>query len=64
MTQVISNVVQIAFFITPVMWQPSALSHSTTLLIDLNPFANHLLLISGPLLAAFRMRISIIIVAD
>lgn len=48
--QVMANVVQIGFFVTPVMWQPSSLSQTTTLLIDLNPFANHLLLVSGPLL--------------
>jgi lipopolysaccharide transport system permease protein len=47
---IVASILQIAFFITPVIWQPAALTGSWRLLLDLNPFASFLSLIRDPLL--------------
>jgi lipopolysaccharide transport system permease protein len=48
--QVVSNVIQIAFFISPIMWQPSVMPAAARLLVEFNPVAAHLRLIGDPLL--------------
>jgi ABC-type polysaccharide/polyol phosphate export permease len=49
--QLVTNLVQVAFFLTPVMWQPRMLGrHVWT--VDLNPFYHFVEIIRGPLLGA------------
>jgi ABC-type polysaccharide/polyol phosphate export permease len=47
--QVIQNIVQVAFFITPVMWPVSALRDQFTELVLFNPFAAFLNIVAQPL---------------
>jgi len=47
---IVASVLQVAFFITPVIWQPSVLAGRWRLLLELNPFASFLSLIRDPLL--------------
>ena len=48
---IVSSVVQVAFFLTPVMWLPSALTGRLAFLLEiLNPFASFLAVIRDPLL--------------
>jgi ABC-type polysaccharide/polyol phosphate export permease len=47
---IIASVLQVAFFITPVIWQPQTMTGSWALLLRLNPFASFLALIRNPLL--------------
>lgn len=48
--QIVASLVQILFFATPVMWQPGQLTWPHSLLVDLNPLASHLILLSEPTL--------------
>jgi len=50
--QIVQNVVQIVFFITPVMWPASTLHNGAALLVHVNPFAALMQLVSEPLLGA------------
>ncbi len=47
--QIVQNVVQIAFFITPVMWPASSLRSQAAWVIDYNPFAAFLHVVTEPL---------------
>ena len=48
---IVGSVMQVAFFLTPVMWLPSALTGRLALLLEvLNPFASFLAVIRDPLL--------------
>ncbi|MCL2713645.1 MAG: ABC transporter permease [Alphaproteobacteria bacterium] len=47
--QVIANVVQVVFFVTPVFWSPQVLSNRPAF-IDLNPFYHLLSIVRDPLL--------------
>jgi ABC-type polysaccharide/polyol phosphate export permease len=47
---IISSVMQIAFFVTPIIWLPSVLPERYRFLVDYNPFAQFLELIRQPLL--------------
>jgi ABC-type polysaccharide/polyol phosphate export permease len=47
--QVVANLVQVGFFITPVLWRPEQVTDSMPWLLYANPFANHLALIADPL---------------
>jgi len=48
--QIIVNVTQVAFFVSPVMWQRQQLPQQHGYIVDLNPFASHLAVVSEPLL--------------
>jgi ABC-type polysaccharide/polyol phosphate export permease len=48
--QIIANVVQLAFFVTPVMYRPSQLQERLWVVTDLNPFASFLEIVRAPLL--------------
>ena len=48
--QVVANVVQLAFFASPIMWRQSILPDGLHFIVDLNPIAAHLRLIGDPLL--------------
>ena len=47
---IIVNVVQIAFYITPVIWPPSQLPGGASLILHLNPFAHIVSVVRDPLL--------------
>src|SRR5690606_28793550 len=49
-SQIIKSLVQVVFFVTPVMWSPSILSSRSQFFIDLNPFYAFLELIRAPIL--------------
>lgn len=49
-SQIIRSLVQIVFFVTPVMWQPQALMEKNPWIIHLNPFYSLIELIRAPLL--------------
>src|SRR5207245_4142924 len=46
--QIIANLMQIAFFVTPVMWKADQLPREASWLVDLNPLASLLALIRHP----------------
>jgi ABC-type polysaccharide/polyol phosphate export permease len=48
--QIVANVVQIAFFVTPVMWQKQQISGRHAYVLEFNPFASHLSVVADPLL--------------
>ena len=47
--QIVGSIVQIAFFLTPIIWKPELLSERA-LVVDLNPFYHLLELVRAPLL--------------
>lgn len=49
-SQIIKSLVQVVFFVTPVMWAPNILSSRSQFFIDLNPFYAFLELIRAPIL--------------
>lgn len=49
-TQIIKSLVQVVFFVTPVMWGPEVLGPKGQIIIDLNPFYAFIELIRAPLL--------------
>jgi lipopolysaccharide transport system permease protein len=49
-SQIIKSLIQVVFFVTPVLWAPSALSTHSHLFVDLNPFYALIELIRAPLL--------------
>ncbi|WP_407976688.1 ABC transporter permease [Brucella pseudogrignonensis] len=51
MTQVVGNLLQVAFYATPIMWMTKTLpSHISTSFIELNPFYHYIELVRAPLL--------------
>lgn len=48
--QMITSLVQVVFFITPVMWSPAVLPERYFFVTDLNPFAQFIELVRNPLL--------------
>lgn len=59
MTQIVASIINVAFYITPIMWLPSLLSgHKRFYLLELNPF-NHLLeVVRSPLLGTLPSNLS------
>lgn len=49
-TQIINSMIQIAFFLTPIMWMPNFLPEKYQWVIQINPFAQFINLIRSPLL--------------
>ena len=47
--QVIANVIQVVFFVTPVFWSPESLPHRPTY-VTLNPFYHLIAIVRAPLL--------------
>jgi len=68
MPQIVASVMQIAFFVTPVMWRQDQLPPDKSWLVDINPLANLLRLIRDPLMGhvptplAYAMGIALILV--
>ena len=48
--QIIVNVTQVAFFVSPIMWQRQQLPQQHGYIVDLNPIAAHLAVVAEPLL--------------
>jgi ABC-type polysaccharide/polyol phosphate export permease len=65
--QMVASLMQIAFFVTPVMWKQDQLPRELSWLVDVNPLANLLRLIRDPLLGqvpttfAYLMGIALIL---
>jgi len=51
-TQIVTSFIQIVFFITPIIWNPSSLRGEHLYLIDYNPFFYFLDLLRSPLLGS------------
>lgn len=49
-SQIIRSLVQVIFFVTPVMWKPEAFQGKARLIVDLNPFYSLIELIRAPLI--------------
>src|SRR5712671_1242755 len=60
-TQLINSVVQIVFFVTPIMWKPELL-RSRTFIADFNPFYHLLEIVRAPLLGTLPSATSYIAV--
>lgn len=52
-SQIIKSLVQVVFFVTPVMWSPEVLKGMNHLIADINPFYAFLELIRAPLLGTY-----------
>jgi ABC-type polysaccharide/polyol phosphate export permease len=48
--QIVENILQIAFFVTPIMWKPDFLPPEVRFIADYNPFALFISLLRNPLL--------------
>jgi ABC-type polysaccharide/polyol phosphate export permease len=48
--QIVQNFVQVMFFVTPITWQSNLLGEQSPYIVDLNPFAAFLRIVSEPLL--------------
>lgn len=48
--QLVNNVIQVIFFMTPIMWMPNSLPGQTQWIVQYNPFNHFLNLIRSPLL--------------
>lgn len=49
MPQVVQNLVQLAFFLTPVMWPAKSLKGSASMIVDWNPFAAMMQIVAEPM---------------
>jgi lipopolysaccharide transport system permease protein len=49
-SQIIRSLIQIVFFVTPVMWKPELMTGNNRLIVDLNPFYSLIELIRAPLI--------------
>lgn len=51
MPTIVANILQVLFYLTPIIWIPSALSHRTAcLIVEPNPFYHLLEIVRGPIL--------------
>jgi ABC-type polysaccharide/polyol phosphate export permease len=48
--QIVQSLLQIAFFLTPVMWRPEQLPSATRFIVEINPFAAYLHVVTEPIL--------------
>lgn len=58
---IIANIVQIAFYLTPVIWPPQMLPEQAVWIIDLNPFAHIVNVIRAPMLGQMPSALSWIV---
>jgi lipopolysaccharide transport system permease protein len=63
LSQIIKSLVQVAFFVTPVMWNPALLPDKDHYLVVLNPFYAFVELIRAPLLGQFPSLMTFFITA-
>jgi ABC-type polysaccharide/polyol phosphate export permease len=52
MPQMVASIMQIVFYLTPIMWRPKQIASHLSWLTDYNPFASFLSLIRDPLLGS------------
>lgn len=50
----VASIMQISFFVTPVMWKPDQLTERAKVLVHFNPLASHLELMRAPLLGKLQ----------
>jgi ABC-type polysaccharide/polyol phosphate export permease len=60
-TQIVSSVIQIVFFVTPIMWNAALLNGKHEYIITLNPFAHFLELLRAPLLGTTPNLLSLLV---
>ncbi len=48
--QMVAALIQIAFFVSPIMWHKGQISQTFPSVIDFNPFAHHLIVVTEPIL--------------
>jgi len=54
LTQIVASVLQVAFYVTPIIWMPSLLAgRRAFLFLDLNPFYHLIEVVRAPLLGSF-----------
>lgn len=64
MTQIVLSIMQVIFYLTPIIWMPKLLSHSSAaVLLNLNPLYHLIDLVRSPLLGEVPMTSSYIIAA-
>jgi ABC-type polysaccharide/polyol phosphate export permease len=61
--QIVRSLIQVAFFLTPIMWNPSLLPEKDRYLVLLNPFYSFVELIRAPLLGAKPVWSTVVMVA-
>jgi lipopolysaccharide transport system permease protein len=61
-SQIIRSMIQVIFFVTPVMWEPDVLPAHDRFIIDLNPFYAYIQLIRAPLLGKVPTMHNLIVV--
>lgn len=61
-SQIIKSLIQIIFFVTPIMWQPEALPLNKQIFVTLNPFYAFIELIRAPLLGSLPQLSQILMV--
>lgn len=62
-SQIVKSLVQVIFFITPVMWAPDSLGEQNRYIIDLNPFYSFIELIRAPLLGGVPTLKNLVVVS-
>lgn len=60
-SQIIKSFVQVIFFVTPIMWNPSILPPKDQSLVNLNPFYSFVELLRAPLIGALPSELNLII---
>lgn len=60
--QLINSLIQVIFFLTPIMWSPSTLPQKYQILIWINPFAQYIEILRAPLVGMMPALYSIIFV--
>jgi len=62
-SQIVRSLIQVIFFITPVMWEPTVLPENDRIFVDLNPFFAFIQLIREPLLGRLPSATNLLVVA-
>ncbi len=62
-SQIIKSLVQVIFFLTPVMWSPMIINESKRYLVNFNPFYSFLELVRAPLLGTYPTMLNISVCA-
>lgn len=60
-TQIVSSIIQVVYFATPIMWNAEQLSGKLQYIVTLNPFAHFLSLLRAPLLGHLPNMISLLV---
>lgn len=63
-SQIIKSLIQVVFFLTPVMWRPDALPANKKFIVMLNPFSSFVEIIRGPLTGTLPSLYDLVIVSS